>query len=137
MQVKDIYEKIQHVSERSTYRKGVREYALEMLDSIISGNYEGIDGNSDPTCITVGHMLNHVGGDQYRLYGGWTVGAEMAVSNLCGEASRGGNFLIYDEDIVSRLVPKSRQGRLAESPMALQADALYAALLMVRGYLAA
>ena len=92
---------------RSTWGRGIQAYMLEMLEPIINGDYPGVNGDSDVSQVKLSHLINHCGGDFMSLTGKTDTESWQKVKDLCREASNGGNFLIYNEDIMERLFPKS------------------------------
>lgn len=133
MNIKELYEKVNERHTNSTFGRGVTEYALEMLDSVISGEYEGISGDSDCSGLNVGHLLNHVDGNPVKVDDAWDGETASKVRSLCDSASYGGNFLIYDDDIVERLCPPSTRRRNHGKAMDLQGRALLIAVKYIRG----
>ena len=133
MKISELYDKVQDRKTDSTFGRGVTEYALEMLDSVISGEYDGISGDSDCTELNVGHLLNHVDGDSVKVDDAWDGETASKVRSLCDSASYGGNFLIYDDDIVERLCPPSTRKRNRGKAMDLQGRALLLAVKYIRG----
>ena len=133
MDIRELYGKVQGRKTTSTFGRGVTEYALEMLDSVISGEYDGISGDSDCTELNVGHLLNHVDGDSIKVDDAWDGETASKVRSLCDSASYGGNFLIYDDDIVERLCPPSTRKRNRSKTMDLQGRALLLAVKYIRG----
>ena len=133
MKISELYDKVQDRKTDSTFGRGVTEYALEMLDSVISGEYDGISGDSDCTELNVGHLLNHVDGDSVKVDDAWDGETASKVRSLCDSASYGGNFLIYDDDIVERLCPPSTRKRNHSKAMDLQCRALLVAVKYIRG----
>ena len=133
MKIKELYGKVQERKTNSTFGRGVTEYALEMLDSVISGEYDGISGDSDCTELNVGHLLNHVEGNSIKVDDAWNGETASKVRSLCDSASYGGNFLIYDDDIVERLCPPSTRKRNHSKAMDLQCRALLVAVKYIRG----
>ena len=133
MNIRELYGKVQERKTNSTFGRGVTEYALEMLDSVVSGEYDGISGDSDCTELNVGHLLNHVDGDSIKVDDAWDGETASKVRSLCDSASYGGNFLIYDDDIVERLCPPSTRKRNHNKAMDLQGRALLLAVKYIRG----
>jgi hypothetical protein len=133
MNIRELYGKVQERHTNSTFGRGVTEYALEMLDSVISGDYDGISGDSDCTELNVGHLLNHVDGNLIKVDDVWDGETASKVRSLCDSASYGGNFLIYNDNIVERLCPPSTRKRSYNKAMDLQGRALLLAVKYIRG----
>ena len=133
MTINELYEKIRGEKTRSAFGRGVTEYALEMLDSVISGNYGGISGDSDALSLDVGHLLNHVEGNGLMLGDSWGRETMAKVRSLCDSASMGGNFIIYDGEIVERLCPPSARKRNRNKARELECRALYCAVRRIHG----
>jgi len=134
MTIEELYGKVACRETSSTFGRGVTEYALEMLDSVISGNYDGMTGESDCKELQVSHLLNHVDGDGIFLDSAWDGETAGKVHTLCGSASYGGNFCIYDEDIVERLCPPSTRRRNRGKARELECRALLIAVKVIRGF---
>lgn len=113
------------------FQRGVTEYAKEMLESVIGGDYDGIDGKCGISELKVSHLLNHVGGDSIAVRARWGVDVVAKIGQLCSEASRGGNFLVYDSDILERLCPPGQRRRNASRAMELQTRALWQAVNII------
>jgi hypothetical protein len=63
MTIGELYEELKARKARSAFGRGVTEYALEMLEPVMSGDYDGITWDSACDVLDAGHLLNHVGGD--------------------------------------------------------------------------
>lgn len=131
MTIDELYCKIRTRKAIGHFQHGVTEYAKEMLESVIGGDYDGIDGKSFISALKVSHLLNHVGGDSIAVRGRWNEAEVAKIGHLCSEASRGGNFLVYDSDILERLCPPSQRRRNASRAMELQARALWQAVNII------
>lgn len=135
MNVKELAAKIETIKPavRSTFDKGVLAYASEMLACIIAGDYNGVNGDSDVSALDLGHLLNHVDGNGMNLNRKWTAEEVNKCASLCTETSYGGNFLIYTDDIVERLFPKSRRTAAVRNESCThQATALKKAVLRIK-----
>lgn len=135
MNIKELANKIEALkpAARSTFSKGVLAYASEMLDSVIAGEYSGVNGDSDVSALDLGHLINHCGGNGMQLNRKWTAEEVNKCASLCKEASFGGNFLIYADAIVERLFPKSkRTASVHNNSCEHQANALRKAVLRVK-----
>lgn len=136
MNVKELSAKIEALkpAARSTFDKGVLAYASEMLDSVIAGDYNGVNGDSDVSVLDLGHLINHCGGDGMQLNRKWTAEEVNKCASLCREASFGGNFLVYANTIVERLFPKSkRTASVHDKSCVHQANALKKAVFRIKG----
>lgn len=112
MKVIDLHDMIKHrATYRTTWARGVQAYMLEMLEPIINGDYPGLNGDSDVSQVKLSHLINHCEGDFLSLTGTTDGKSWQKLKDLCREASRGGSFLIYDDEIVERLFPKSGRTR--------------------------
>jgi hypothetical protein len=132
MTIEELYGKLQARSKaRDHFHRGVTEYAKEMLESVIDGDYE-INGKCDISELKVSHLLNHIGGDSIAVCDRWSVDDVVKVRYLCSQASFGGNFLIYDADILERLCPISQRRRNMSKAMELQTRALFQAVKIIR-----
>ena len=116
MKVIDLHSMIKgRTCYRSTWARGIQAYMLEMLDSIIAGDYSEVNGDSDVSQVKLSHLINHCGGDFLSLTDTTDTESWRKVKDLCRDASNGGNFLIYNEDIMERLFPKSARTRSREN----------------------
>ena len=116
MTIDELYCKVRARKAIGHFQHGVTEYAKEMLESVIGGDYDGIDGKS---FISI------------AVRGRWNEAEVAKIGHLCSEASRGGNFLVYDSDILERLCPPSQRRRNASRAMELQARALWQAVNII------
>lgn len=100
--IKNIVKKLKAEKTRSAWSKGVREYALELADSLYELDFEIICNNR----LLKKALLN--GADSWLQY------------------SEGGCSLIYDSDIAERLCNKSEMKRFngGLNWIKIQADAL-------------
>ena len=134
MNVKDLYNEIKNETAKSQFGRGVIAYALEMLDPIIAGDYNGVNGDSEITALDLGHLINHVGGNPFKLNKVWGKDALSNVESLCREASMGGNFIIYDEEILERCCPPSQRKRNRSHSREIETKALFKAVRKIKGY---
>ncbi len=134
MNVKDLYNEIKNETAKSQFGRGVIAYALEMLDPIIAGDYKGVNGDSEITALDLGHLINHCGGNPFKLNKVWGKDALPKVKSLCSEASMGGNFIIYDEEILERCCPPSQRKRNRSHSREIEANALFKAVSKIKGY---
>lgn len=136
MNIKELADKIEALKPavRSTFSKGVLAYASEMLDCIIAGDYNGVNGDSDVSALDLGHLVNHVDGNGMKLNRKWTEAELNKCASLCRASSFGGNFLISASSIVERLFPKSKRTAAVHNNSCVhQADALKKAVLRIKG----
>ncbi len=134
MKVIDLYNMYKsRPAPRSTFDRAVRNYQLEMLESIIDNNFKDVNKDSDVSQVKISHLLNHVEGDFLSLADKATNEQWATVRRLCREASYGGNFLIYTEDIMDNLYPKSKHTNARrETCLDKQAIALAKAISLMR-----
>lgn len=135
MNIKELANKIEALkpAARSTYAKGVLAYASEMLDSVIAGDYDGVNGESEVSTLDLGHLINHCDGNGLKLNRKWTAEEVNKCASLCSAASFGGNFLIYADSIVERLFPKSkRTASVHNNSCEHQANALRKAVFRIK-----
>jgi hypothetical protein len=118
MKISEIKEAINQKKTRSAWGRGVREYALELLDQVEEN--QGIDYELYGSPADKKELLNGASG--------WT------------EYSWGGSSLIHNEDIAKRLcttneLKKNRNGErrpnASEEWLNTQARALYQATMMI------
>jgi hypothetical protein len=122
MKINELREAINQKKTRSAWRKGVREYALELVEALeegISGGYFD-EKDMQSTNLLKRQLLN--GASDWKEY------------------SWGGSSLIYDWDIAERLctpseLKKNRNGERRpnanEEWLDTQARALYQATMMI------
>lgn len=134
MNIKDLYNEIKNETAKSQFGRGVIAYALDMLDPIISGDYSDVNGDSEITALNLGHLLNHVDGNCYSLNTSWDKTAFAKAESLCSEASLGGNFIIYDEEILERCCPPSQRKRNRNHSRDIETKALFRAVRKIKGY---
>lgn len=132
--IEQLIEEIRADKPRGKFAKGVKEYALEMLER------EYIDRTVDVSTLTAGALLNHVGANPIKI--GMFHG--FGVWGYCRDVSWGGNFRIYSNEIAETLCTTStitrktrKDGTLArpsksEDWLDLQARALRAALVLIQ-----
>jgi hypothetical protein len=134
MKVIDLYNMYRNrPAPRSTFDKAVRNYQLEMLESIIDNNYRDVNKDSDVSQVKISHLLNHADGDFLSIADKATKEQWAKVRSLCHEASYGGNFLVYTEDVMENLYPKSKWTRAnEESCLEKQGTALVKAISLLR-----
>lgn len=94
MTIAELETKIAGNVPKSAWSRGVKSYALEMLEKIE-------DTSAQADTITLGDLINHVG------YKSVKIGCFSQSLGACSEASWGGNFEIYSEDIAQRLATPS------------------------------
>jgi hypothetical protein len=133
MKVIDLYNMYRNrPAPRSTFDKAVRNYQLEMLESIIDNNFKDVNKDSDVSQVKISHLLNHVEGDFLSIADKATKEQWAKVRSLCHEASYGGNFLVYTEDVMENLYPKSmRTNARRETCLDKQATALAKAISLM------
>ena len=134
MNIKDLYNEIKNETAKSQFGRGVLAYALEMLDKIIAGDYRDVNGDSEVTALDLGHLINHVEGNNYQLNKLWGKNALVNVESLCREASMGGNFIINDEEILERCCPPSRRKRNRSHSREIETKAIFKAVRKIKGY---
>lgn len=134
MNIKDLYNEIKNETAKSQFGRGVIAYALEMLDAVIAGDYSDVNGDSEITALNLGHLINHVDGNNYTLNKIWGKDALPKVKSLCSEASMGGNFIIYDEEILERCCPPSQRKRNRSQSRKIEAKAIFKAVRKIKGY---
>ena len=134
MNIKDLYTAIQNETAKSQFGRGVITYALEMLDKIIAGDYSDANGDTEVTALNLGHLINHVDGNNYQLNKIWDKNALVNVESLCREASMGGNFIIYDEEILERCCPPSQRKRNRNHSRDIETRAIFKAVRKIKGY---
>lgn len=133
MKVIDLYNMYKgRPAPRSTFDKAVRNYQLEMLESIIDNNYRDVNKDSDVSQVKISHLLSHADGDFLSIADKATKEQWAKVRMLCHEASYGGNFLVYTEDVMENLYPKSmRTNARRETCLDKQAIALAKAISLM------
>ncbi|MCQ2063413.1 MAG: hypothetical protein MJY99_08785 [Fibrobacter sp.] len=136
MKVKEIIKAVSEKKARSKWVKGVKEYALEMLERTI------IDTEKEADRLNAGELLNHVGGDRFKIGCFWS----PDVWALCKECSWDGKFHIYDDEIAEKLISKSEIARKTNKDGTLknpnsreqwldtQARAIYTALHLIEHF---
>lgn len=134
MNIKDLYNEIKNETAKSQFGRGVIAYALEMLDKIVAGDYSDVNGDSEVTALDLGHLINHVDGNNYKLNKIWGSDALRKVESLCREASMGGNFIIYDEEILERCCPPSQRKRNRSHSREIETKAIFKAVRKIKGY---
>ena len=134
MNIKDLYNEIKNETAKSQFGRGVIAYALEMLDAVIAGDYSDVNGDSEITALNLGHLINHVDGNPYKLNKIWGTDALRKVESVCREASMGGNFIIYDEEILERCCPPSQRKRNRSHSREIETRALFKAVRKIKGY---
>lgn len=134
MKVIDLYNKLKaRKAPRSTFDRAVQGYAEEMLEGIINGDFNDVKQDSDVSQVKVSHLINHVDGDFLSLTDKVDPDAWRKVRSLCHAASYGGNFLVYTQDVMENLYPKSKWTRAnEESCLDKQGTALVKAIVLLR-----
>lgn len=132
MTIKELYIKIKGMRpERSTFGRAVVGYALEMLENVLDGNYSDVSATSDVSELEVSHLLNHCEGE-IPMHRKWSSEEWGKISRLCSDASYGGNFLIYDDDLLENLYPPSKRTASARNNcLEKQASALRKAIVLI------
>lgn len=134
MKIQEIYDRISELkASRHHWRNATREYAKEMLESIIVGDFDPLSGESDFTEIGPNVLLNHVGANGMD----WD---DARLPGIAREASFGGNFLVYNGDVAYRVLSprayaqaeRSRKGWDGEMLLNEQAKYLLAAMRLIR-----
>lgn len=100
MTFEELKASIVNTKKASTWGKAVKAYALECLEY---AEQCGVKPNTPTDFLSIGHIMNHVGGNAIKI-GTWH---SNAAQDIIKEASEGGNFLIYNEDIAERLCSPS------------------------------
>lgn len=133
MKVIDLYNMYRNrPAPRSTFDKAVRNYQLEMLESIIDNNYRDVNKDSDVSQVKISHLLGHAEGDFLSIADKATKEQWAKVRRLCRDASYGGSFLVYTEDVMENLYPKSmRTNARRETCLDRQAIALAKAISLM------
>ena len=134
MTINEIHEKISSLKvSRHHWKNATREYALEMLDKVIAGDFAPLSGESDFAEIGPNILLNHVGADGMS----W---GDPRLPGIAREASFGGNFLVYNGDVAERVLCPSaykvasrrRDGWDGEMLLTQQGKCLMAAMRLIR-----
>lgn len=133
MNIQELTDKIKAhaITDNSAWKKGVRSYALEML--------ENVEDKTAPACtLTLGQLINHVG------YNSVKIGMFANQYNACQEVSWIGNFEIYNENIAERLASPSeikkctradgsiRNPNSRESWLDVQTRAIWQAVMLIQ-----
>lgn len=135
MKVIDLYNKIKsRKTPRSTFGRAVQGYAEEMLEAIMAGDYsDEVNQDSDVSQVKISHLVNHCEGNFLSLTDKADPDQWRKVRSLCHDASYGGNFLVYTQDVMENLYPKSKRTRAnEESCLDKQATALVKAVALLR-----
>ena len=112
MTVSDLYTQTNSlITCHSKWARGIREYMLEMLKSIIGGKYHGLTEDSDVSEVKLSHLLNDDKGEFLSLTDTHDSEQWEKVKGLCRAASSDGKFLVHTDDIVERLYTKSERTR--------------------------
>lgn len=104
---------------RSAWEKGVFSYAVEMVENVQNDSIMSREQYAEKH--DVGDFLNHVGGRGINMNAFWTVDDRIKVRHLSNDASWGGNFEMYNDDVVKRLctpgeIKKYESGRMQYGP---------------------
>ena len=131
MTIAELETKIAGNVPKSTWERGVKSYALEML--------ENVEDTTAPACtLTLGQLINHVG------YNSVKIGMFANQYNACQEVSWGGNFEIYNGDIAERLASPTeikkctrkdgslRNPNSRESWLDVQTRAIWQAIMLIQ-----
>lgn len=132
MKIIDIQNKLKTFNPKSAWKKGVKTYALEIVEEYISGGaWNGVE------ITDVRQVLDY------------TYTKDEKLLNIVRTMSEGGSFLIYNEDIAERLCTRSellhathKDGSLREHANAreswldVQSRAVYQAACMIRRVIA-
>ena len=135
MKVIELYNKLKsRHTPRSTFGRAVKGYAEEMLESIIAGDYsDEVNQDSDVSQVKISHLINHCDGNFLSLTDKADPDQWRKVRSLCYDASYGGNFLVYTQDVMENLYPKSKRTRAnEESCLEKQGTALVKAIYLLR-----
>ena len=135
MKVIELYNKLKSChTPRSTFGRAVKGYAEEMLESIIAGDYsDEVNQDSDVSQVKISHLINHCDGNFLSLTDKADPDQWRKVRSLCYDASYGGNFLVYTQDVMENLYPKSKWTRAnEESCLEKQGTALVKAISLLR-----
>lgn len=90
MKIIEIQNKLKAFNPKSAWKKGVREYALEIVEEYVSGGaWNGVD------ITDARQVLNY------------TYTKDEKLLDIVRFMSEGGSFLIYNEDIAERLCTRS------------------------------
>lgn len=100
MKYAELKAKIADMKKASAWGKAMKTYALECLEY---AEQCGVKDDTEADKISLGSLMNHVGGNAIKI-GTWH---SRAALDIIKEASEGGNFLIYNEDIAKRLCSPS------------------------------
>ena len=73
-------------------------------------------------------------GNNSKLNKIWGSDALRKVESLCREASMGGNFIIYDEEILERCCPPSQRKRNRPHSREIETKAIFKAVRKIKGY---
>lgn len=131
MTIEELETKIAGNVPKSAWSRGVKSYALEMLEKI-----EDTDAQADT--ITLGDLINHVG---YKFI---KIGCFTGALGACSEMSWGGKFEIYSEDIAQRLATPSEIKKCTHKNgsfrnefgkihwLDIQARAIYQAVMLIQ-----
>ena len=101
MTFEELKTRIVNMKKASAWGKAVKAYALECLEY---AEQCGVKPETPVEEITVGDIMNHVGGKGVKL-GTWHGRAAL---DIIKSASEGGNFLIYNGKIAERLCSPSQ-----------------------------
>lgn len=127
MTIKELNEKICAENPRSCWEKGVKSYAIEILENLTVDNCH-IGENTVFESVKLSDLLNHVDAENLGIW------------KTCNAVSWGGNFEIYDTEIARRLctpseLKKTRNGEKApnskEQWLDVQTRAIFQAVNMI------
>lgn len=90
----NVRESIEHVKTRSQWDRAVKGYALEMLDNVRMDR-----GNLPMGQVRIGTLINHVVGNRFAVSQASILTHLRIVDGLCHDASWGGNFRIYNDEL--------------------------------------
>lgn len=136
--VNNVIESVKHEGTRSKWDRAVMGYALEMLENVRTDR-----GDLPIGQVRIGTLINHVEGNAYAVSRAVLNTHCQEIDRLCYEASWGGNFRIYNDELADTFYTPSVKRRATRVDGSVnpevngrhlldrQARAIYRALLVI------
>ena len=117
MKVFEILNVVKGLKYRDQWHKGVKAYAVEMLEKLCNGDQEDVTKDTEYSELSIGHVTHHSDGFKFKA-SDRTKDAKEIVSRAC----YGAMFLVSNEDIANRLYTKREKACLYKLENAMEAQ---------------
>ena len=101
MNVLEILNVVKGLKYRDQWHKGVKAYAVEMVEKLCNGDQEDVNQSTEFEDLRIIHITHHSDGSKFTL-----ANRSKEAKEIVGRACYGAMFLVSNEDIANRLYTK-------------------------------